>query len=192
MGMAGVGNAVAVCPRVASCSSTYPCRVSKKLDSAFRPCGVSESLRLVLSVLVTRQRIPIQRRTLNTDPGPCGSGPDVQCTVPYGNPGSGVSGSPSGSGGSEADACFGASGGDAGGSRCRAAGCAGLIGFPRPEDETVGQVGVPLVPSHSAHPVGMVLAEPDHMPMKPVGTASSSRFRSCGSAISAPPNGPPS
>ena len=141
MGMAGVGNAVAVCPRVASCSSTYPCRVSKKLDSAFRPCGVSESLRLVLSVLVTRQRIPIQRRTLNTDPGPCGSGPDVQCAVPYGNPGSGVSGSPSGSGGSEADACFGASGGDAGGSRCRAAGCAGLIGFPRPEDETVGQVG---------------------------------------------------
>ena len=64
--------------------------------------------------------------------------------------------------------------------------------FPAPRTKRSVRLGVPLVPSHSAHPVGMVLAEPDHMPMKPVGTASSSRFRSCGSAISAPPNGPPS
>ena len=46
------------------------CRVSKNWTPPSDHAAVSESLRLVLSVLVTRQRIPIQRRTLNTDPGP--------------------------------------------------------------------------------------------------------------------------
>ena len=48
---------------------------------------------------------------------------------------------PAGRGGSEAKARLGVFSSDAGGSRCCAAGCAGLIGFPCPEDEAVGQVG---------------------------------------------------
>ena len=90
---------------------------------------------------MTWQGISIQRCILNTDPGSGCPGPDVQCAVPDGYARLGVRRSPAGCGGAEADSRLGASGGDAGGSRCRAAGCAGLIGFSRPEDEAVGQVG---------------------------------------------------
>lgn len=88
-----------------------------------------------------RKCISIQRRPIDADPGPCAPSPDIEGSVPYADSGPGVSGSPAGCGCSEADSRFGVSGGDAGGSRCRASGCAGLIGFPRPEDEAVGQVG---------------------------------------------------
>ena len=88
-----------------------------------------------------RKCISIQRRPIDADSGPCAPSPDIEGSVPYADSGPGVPGSPAGRGGTEADPRLGASGGDAGGSRCRASGCAGLVGFPRPEDETVGQVG---------------------------------------------------
>ena len=72
---------------------------------------------------MARQGISVQRRALNADSGTCGSGPDGKGCVLNGNP------------------CMSAPGGDAGGSRFRAACCSGRVAFPRPEDEAVGQIG---------------------------------------------------
>ena len=140
MGMAGVGNAVGVCPRVARIFRVGPPIGRIIADSANASAAMGMYL-ISDGMVVPCQGISIQRRTLNTDPGPGCSGPDVQCAVPDGYARLGVSGSPAGCGGTEADSRLGVSGGDAGGSRCRAAVCAGLVVFSRPEDETVGQVG---------------------------------------------------
>ena len=140
VGVAGIVNAVGMCPAVARIFRVGPCigRVitdAANASAAMGMCLISDGM------VVPCQGVPIQRRTLNADSGSSGPGPDVQCAVPDGYARLGVPGSPAGCGGAEADSRLGASGGDAGGSRCRAAGCAGLIGFSRPEDETVGQVG---------------------------------------------------
>lgn len=127
MRMAVVGQAVGMCPAVAGIMDELPIRCAL--------CGCSHEAtgpimhpHVVISTTVeimvmTRQRIYIQRRALNPDPR------------------SGVPDSPAGCCGAEADPCFGVSGGDAGSSRFRAACCSGRVSFPRPEDEAVGQVG---------------------------------------------------
>ena len=186
--MAGVIDTVGVSPRSALSANQILAIMADAYPSAFSGIVLIASNKTCMDILaiplasrigyapngmgMVGKGIPIQRRALNADSGPCCPGPDIEGSVPYADSGPGVSGSPAGRGGSEADSRLGISGGDAGGSRCRAAVC---------------------VPSHSAQPVGMSAAVPDHMMMPRLGirkrrTSSSARM-SMGLAIRSPPQG---